>query len=151
MGRVPLERMAARPCEVQRVKQGTVNSTFSGINVTPLTDVMLVLLITFLLSASSFEQSSVTVPLPRVTKTQDVEKYACVVQIDLEGRVEWPEEDLSELEILPAMQRLLELREERILAVGVHRECPYGLLFPVLEAAAEAGWEEVVVLTAEGS
>jgi biopolymer transport protein TolR len=134
-----------------RVKQASNGTAFSGINVTPLTDVMLVLLITFLLSASSFEQSNVTVPLPRVTQTQEVEKYACVVQIDASGAVEWPEEGLEGLEQGQAMKRLFQLRKERILAVGVHRECPYGLLFPLLEAAAEAGWEEVVVLTAESS
>jgi biopolymer transport protein TolR len=146
---VSVRRSCSSICELCRVKQRADSSTFSGINVTPLTDVMLVLLITFLLSASSFEQSSVTVPLPRVTQTQDVEKYACVIQIDAQGHVEWPEDGLSGLDRFQAMERLLELRNERILAVGVHRECPYGLLFPVLESAAEAGWEEVVVLTAE--
>lgn len=124
-------------------------STFAGINVTPLTDVMLVLLITFLLSASSFEQSSVTVPLPRVMQTQEVEKYACVVQMDAEGRLDWPEPGLEGLERHEALERLLKIREETVLALGVHRACPYGLVFPVLEAAAVTGWEEVVVLTAE--
>lgn len=137
--------------EVLRVHTSKGDATFSGINVTPLTDVMLVLLITFLLSASSFEQSNVTVPLPRVTQTQEVEKYACVIQVGVDGRVDWPEEGLEGLDRADAMKRLFELRKERILAVGVHRECPYGLLFPVLEAAAETGWEEVVVLTAESS
>jgi biopolymer transport protein ExbD len=115
-----------------------------------LTDVMLVLLITFLLSASSFEQSNVTVPLPRVTQVQEVEKYACVVQLDATGEVEWPEPGLDGFGSLEAMERLKQLRDERVLAVGIHRDCPYGRAFPVLEAAAKAGWREVVVLTTEG-
>ena len=137
---------------MQRVSHHAGNSggTFSGINVTPLTDVMLVLLITFLLSASSFEQSTVTVPLPRVTQVQEVEKYACVIQLDGTGKVEWPEPGLGEMENLGALERLRRLREERVLAVGIHRDCPYGRVFPVLEAAAQAGWQEVVVLTTEG-
>lgn len=125
------------------------NKTFSGINVTPLTDVMLVLLITFLLSASSFEQSNVTVPLPRVTEVQEVEKYACVIQLNAQGTISWPEPGLDGLERFDALERLRSLRDERVLAVGVHRECRYGNVFPVLEAAAETGWEEVVVLTTE--
>ena len=129
---------------------GKSGETFSGINVTPLTDVMLVLLITFLLSASSFEQSNVTVPLPRVTQVQEVEKYACVVQLDATGEVEWPEPGLDGFGSLEAMERLKQLRDERVLAVGIHRDCPYGRAFPVLEAAAKAGWREVVVLTTEG-
>ncbi|MCA9777251.1 MAG: biopolymer transporter ExbD [Candidatus Eremiobacteraeota bacterium] len=129
---------------------GKSGETFSGINVTPLTDVMLVLLITFLLSANSFQQSDVTVPLPRVTTAQDVETYACVVQVGADGKVEWPESGLDGLDRFEALERLRQLRDERVLAVGVHRDCPYGRVFPVLEAAAEAGWEEVVVLTTEG-
>ena len=129
---------------------GKSGETFSGINVTPLTDVMLVLLITFLLSANSFQQSKVTVPLPRVTTAQDVETYACVVQVGTDGKVEWPESGLDGLDRFEALERLRQLRDERVLAVGVHRDCPYGRVFPVLEAAAEAGWEKGVVLTTEG-
>ena len=120
------------------------------INVVPYIDVMLVLLITFLLSASSFEQSNVTVPLPRVTQVQEVEKYACVVQLDATGKVDWPEPGLEEMENPEALERLKQTREEQVLAVGIHRDCPYGRVFPVLEAAAKAGWQEVVVLTTEG-
>lgn len=125
------------------------NTTLSEINVTPLTDVMLVLLITFLLSASSFEQSTVAVELPRVTSPQEVEKYACVIEISEDGKVRWPLQDVDALSLEENMQRLREVRDEKVLAIGVHRDCPYGRLFPVLEAAAEEGWEEVVVLTSE--
>ncbi len=57
---------------------GNQESTFSGINVTPLTDVMLVLLITFLLTASSFESDTLSVPLPRLVETQEIEKYGLI-------------------------------------------------------------------------
>ena len=62
---------------------------FTGINVTPLTDVMLVLLITFLLSASSLESSSVDVPLPQVQTLRELEAGSVVVTVEKDGRVVW--------------------------------------------------------------
>ena len=128
---------------------GSEKAGFSGINVTPLTDVMLVLLITFLLSASSFEDSSLVVPLPQVQDSREIEKYSQVVQVLEDGAIDWPEESLSDLSTEEAMVKLLEGQEKRILALGVHRSCPYSKFFPVAEAAAKAGWPQIVLLTTE--
>lgn len=122
---------------------------FSGINVTPLTDVMLVLLITFLLSASSFESNELSVPLPQVKQTADIERHAEVLAVDLEGRVQWAESAWSELEPEEAFRRLQATSAKDVLALGVHRECEYGRVFPIVKAATDAGWSRIVLLTEE--
>ena len=68
---------------------------FSGINVTPLTDVMLVLLITFLLSATTFESDSLAVPLPQVRDASEIEKLAVVLVVDRQGKPVWPAPEVS--------------------------------------------------------
>lgn len=130
-------------------QRSTSEDSFSGINVTPLTDVMLVLLITFLLSASTFESSALTVPLPQVRQSQDIEKYATILEVGQDGSVAWTEPTLSARPLVEAFAQLLSLKEEKILALGVHRDCEYGALFKLMEAATEAGWPQVILLTVE--
>lgn len=130
---------------------GSKKAGFSGINVTPLTDVMLVLLITFLLSASSFEDSQLVVPLPQVQESKEIEKYSLLVQVREDGTIDWPEQALSGLSTEEALKKLLSEQDKRILALAVHRACPYSKFFPIAEAAAKAGWPQVVLLTTEST
>ena len=127
------------------------SGAFTGINVTPLTDVMLVLLITFLLSATSFESSQLSVPLPQVEETQDLEKHAEIVSVTQDGTVEWPDSSWGDLSTESGFRKLKDASGHSKLALGVHQECRYGVLFTLLQAASEAGWQEVVLLTEERS
>ncbi len=120
---------------------------FAEINVTPLTDVMLVLLITFLLSATSFESSSLSVPLPQVAQASDIEANSVVLTIDESGAVDWPDPAWQSLSPEAAFKALLEKSSEPILALAVHRDCTYGKLFPLIAAASESGWPQILLLT----
>jgi len=115
---------------------------FSTINVTPLTDVMLVLLITFLLSASSFQDRPQDFPLPQVRELSEVQREHLVIGVEKDGTVLWPE-GVSTFEALKEDTQLA------ILALAVHRDCPYGRLYELLEQASSQGWQQVVVLTEE--
>ncbi len=121
--------------------------TLSGINVTPLTDVLLVLLITFLLSAPAFESSQLPVPLPRTALQSELEREMELVVLDPQGR-----ELMMEGSIGSALSeaRLADLKESsahETLGLACHRDLPYGALYRILEQARTAGWQSVVVLT----
>lgn len=123
---------------------------FSGINVTPLTDVMLVLLITFLLSATTFESDSLAVPLPQVRDASEIEKLAVVLVVDRQGKPVWPAPDYESLPRKQGLVRLLrENGEKDTLALAIHRDCTYQKFFPVLREAGEAGWRRTLLLTEE--
>ena len=110
---------------------------------------MLVLLITFLLTASSFESESLTVPIPQVKDTQQIEKNATIVSVTEVGKVLWPETAWSELPEEAAFAELLKQSPQKVLALAVHKQANYGALFKLLQAASDAGWPEVILLTEE--
>lgn len=121
----------------------------SSINVTPLTDVLLVLLITFLLSATSFQEPGGTdIPLPRVADAREVSQSMTRLAVSSKGDVEWPAPAFEGASSTEAFARLrTEQRDKPILALAVHRQLPYGRLYPILLAARQAGWEQIVLLT----
>lgn len=111
---------------------------------------MLVLLITFLLSASTFESDSLEIALPQVRELREVEKDAIVVEVDQEGRLVLPDGLADSSQAQESLERLLlENTERPTLAFAVHRNCLYVKFYPLLSAAARAGWTRIILLTEE--
>jgi biopolymer transport protein ExbD len=119
----------------------------SNINITPLTDVLLVLLITFLLSASSFQEISLDMPLPRVAEVREVADSMTRVAVGVDGAVQWPVPSLAGQPDAVAFAQLREVAEKPILALAVHRDLTYSQLYPLMLAASQGGWQHLVLLT----
>lgn len=118
-----------------------------SINVTPLTDVLLVLLITFLLTATTFQEGQTEVPLPRVMEAREVADSMTRVVIGSGGDVVWPDGKRLELPTSADFLRLRGVSDKPVLALAIHRDLPYRLLYPVMAAARQGGWERIVLLT----
>lgn len=118
-----------------------------SINVTPLTDVLLVLLITFLLTATAFQDGEKDVPLPRVADAREVAESMARVAVRANGEVLWPDGQPARQFTSEDFARLKTETQKPILALAVHRELPYRLLYPVMVDARRGGWERIVLLT----
>lgn len=118
-----------------------------SINITPLTDVLLVLLITFLLSASSFQELSTEVQLPQLLELKEVAEKMTRVEIDLSGQVLWPEAELAAVSREEAFKTLRAKSEHHVLALAAHRDLTYERLYPLMLDARQSGWEQIVILT----
>lgn len=120
--------------------------SLSSINVTPLTDVLLVLLITFLLTASAFREHDTDLLLPRVMSAQEVNRAIERVMVDATGKVSFQDEKLSKLELEDALLELRKSGGKAILGLAFSRDLSYERVYPILLAAQLAGWEQLVIL-----
>ena len=112
----------------------------SEINVTPLIDVMLVLLVVFLVTAPLLTQS-VPVNLPRTAATvPNTDVKAVHVNVDGEGKV-----SLDERAVQDAAQLETEIRHElqrnsaASFQLNADQRVPYGAVAKVMAAAQRAG------------
>jgi biopolymer transport protein TolR len=117
------------------------------INVTPLVDVMLVLLIIFMVTAPLI-QTGVKVDLPK-TKTPPIEskEEKLVVSIKKDKRVyiqnvEVPYDKLGE-----KLATNAKLKRDRELYIQADRALPYGVVVEVMALAKAAGAETVGMVT----
>jgi biopolymer transport protein ExbD len=119
----------------------------SDINVTPLVDVMLVLLVIFIVTAPLFTHA-VRVNLPEAAAQPSREKPDTVaLAIDQEGRVYWNKEALT-LEALRA--RLVEAASQEPqpeLHIHADRNTRYQKLAQVMAAAQNAGLQRIGFVT----
>ena len=120
----------------------------SQINVTPLADVMLVLLIIVMLIAPLL-QAGVIVALPEAANT--VEKAdqdtQTVLHVDSSGRFFVDNIPTDENNLMTAVQRALDRKFERIVLIKADQQAPYSEVMEVLDRLQRAGIEDIGLVT----
>lgn len=120
----------------------------SQINVTPLADVMLVLLIIVMLIAPLL-QAGVIVALPEAANT--VEKpdqdTQTVLHVDSSGRFFVDNIPTDENNLMTAVQRALDRKFERVVLIKADQQAPYSEVMEVLDRLQRAGIEDIGLVT----
>jgi biopolymer transport protein TolR len=126
---------------------GNDKKLMADINVTPLVDVMLVLLIIFMVTAPMMTQG-VDVNLPKTTtrymKTQE-DPLILTINKKKEILLETHRLDLEGLDA--KLQTIVENRKDRELLLRADKELPYGFVIEVVAAIKRAGIEKLGMVT----
>jgi biopolymer transport protein TolR len=121
----------------------------SEINVTPMVDVMLVLLIIFMVSAPLLTVG-VPLDLPQTqAKGLEQDKEPLTVSVDTEGKVFLQNSEISVDELVPKLKAVTEARgglDERIFVRG-DRRVDYGTVMRVMGRLSAAGFRRVALVT----
>src|SRR6476469_3818725 len=121
----------------------------SEINVTPMVDVMLVLLIIFMVSAPLLTVG-VPLDLPQTqAKTLDQDKEPLTVSVNTKGAEYLQNTEIPLNELVPTLKAITEARggaEERIFVRG-DRQDDYGTVMKVMGRISAAGFRRVALVT----
>jgi biopolymer transport protein TolR len=121
----------------------------SEINVTPMVDVMLVLLIIFMVSAPLLTVG-VPIDLPQTqAKSLDQDKEPLTVSVKLDGEVFLQNTVIKVDELVPKLQAITQARgglDERIYVRG-DRKVDYGTVMRVMGRLSAAGFRRVALVT----
>ena len=121
----------------------------SEINVTPMVDVMLVLLIIFMVSAPLLTVG-VPIDLPQTqAKSLDQDKEPLTVSVKLDGEVFLQNAEIKVDELVPKLQAITQARgglDERIYVRG-DRKVDYGTVMRVMGRLSAAGFRRVALVT----
>jgi biopolymer transport protein TolR len=127
---------------------GRSNETLSQINVTPLVDVMLVLLVIFMVTAPILQQG-VSVNLPQVrTGSLSGESVQLVVTVAVDGSVYLNDVSLPTTELPDKLKAVLRERPDRQVYLRADTDVPYGRVMSVMASIREAGVERLGMVTA---
>ena len=120
----------------------------SDINVTPLVDVMLVLLIIMMLIAPMLQQG-VAVTLPEAGNTGDKPdtQDQTVVAIDSRGKFYVNALPSSPEDLIPKVQRALEDKKEKIVYLKGDKDAQYGAIMDAMDAFRKAQIENIALIT----
>lgn len=126
--------------------QGRVNTALSEINVTPLVDVMLVLLIIFMVTAPMLQTGiDVTLPETRAARSVDPEQRI-VISLDREDKLYFRSEPININALPERLQKEIKNPKEHIY-IQADAEVKYGTIVGVFDAIRTAGFKQIDLVT----
>ncbi|WNG60431.1 protein TolR [Archangium gephyra] len=121
--------------------------TMSEINVTPMVDVMLVLLIIFMVTAPLIQQGvKVNLPEAKAAPVEAAEKKL-VLSIDAQRRIYIGEAEVAVDELEKKLATNAKAQADKELYLHADRDVPYGVVVDVMAAAQRAGISNVGMIT----
>ena len=117
----------------------------SAINMTPLIDMVFILLIFFIVTTSFVKESGVDVQRPEANTAERKENVSVVVGIDPTGSIWLDGKTIDIRSIRPWMERFLAGTPEGVVVVAADKKAESGTLIKVLDACREAGVKNVSV------
>ena len=127
---------------------GAKGGVKSDINVTPLVDVMLVLLIIMMLVAPMLQQG-VAVRLPTATNTVDKPETQeqTVLAISKDKSFYLNARPVTEGEMAQRLNEILENKKEKIVLIKADEEVEYGAVMTAMDQLRNAGIEDIGLIT----
>ena len=130
-------------------RRHTRKPVMAEINVTPMVDVMLVLLIIFMVSAPLLTVG-VPIDLPQTkAKSLDQDKEPLTVSVNTKGEIYLQNSEIKIEELVPKLQAVTQARggsEERIYVRG-DKKVDYGTVMRVMGRLSAAGYRRVALVT----
>jgi biopolymer transport protein ExbD len=127
--------------------QDDTDDVMNEINMTPLVDVMLVLLIIFIITVPVMKHS-VNVDLPRATSTpQDAKPDSIRLSVDAQGRYFWNETPVAEDDLLPRLQAEARREPQPELHLRGDKDARYERVAQALAAAQRSGLRRIGFVT----
>lgn len=119
----------------------------SEINVTPLVDVMLVLLIIFMITAPMMTQG-LDVDLPEITsKSLRQEENPIVITLDKEGTISINSIPLARDLLLQELQKKYKENQNQPIFLKADRNVPYGNVVTVMSDIKSVGFDKIGMIT----
>jgi biopolymer transport protein TolR len=127
---------------------GAKGGVKSDINVTPLCDVMLVLLIIMMIVAPLLQQGvSVKLPVAGNTVDKPETQDQTVVAIAANKTMYLNAKPIQEAELATKLNELLENKKEKIVLIKADEDVEYGAVMAAMDQLRQAGIEDIGLVT----
>jgi biopolymer transport protein TolR len=125
---------------------GQTRSSLAEINITPLVDVVLVLLVIFMITAPIL-QSGIEVNVPKTRTVKQITEQRMVVTIDKEQQIFLGDQPINIHDLPQKLQQAGGDPEHQVIYLRSDQTVPFGVFATVMDAVKQAGITNVSIVT----
>jgi len=125
---------------------GRTQTSIADINITPLVDVVLVLLIIFMVTAPVL-QSGIELNVPRTRTVKEITEERMVISINKQQRVFLGNDAININEIGATLKKKIRDPQHQAVFVRADEDVPFGAFVTVMDAVKQAGISNVSIVT----
>ena len=127
---------------------GETDGIVAEINVTPLTDIFLVLLIIFMVTTTAVHDEGKNIDLPSAEVAEETPPEGVTVEIDRLGVLKVNAETVPEGELSQALEAALALAQDKVVVLKGDQQVLLGQAVNILDLAQKAGAEGIAIARA---
>ena len=128
------------------IGEGRTQSSLAEINVTPLVDVVLVLLIIFMITAPVL-QSGIDVSVPKTRTVKEITEERLVITIDKQQKVFLGNDPININSIGDELKKKIRDPRNQSVFVRSDENVPFGAFATVMDAVKQSGISNVSIVT----
>lgn len=119
----------------------------SIINLTPMVDMLFLILLFFLVTSSFIEQPNIKLELPstKYAATSKIEER--VLTISQEGDIFFENKPVERKDLVPVLKNAFSKQDDKTLIMRADKNVSYGVIIEVMDAAKGAGLKRIVAPT----
>lgn len=125
---------------------GRTTTSLAEINITPLVDVVLVLLVIFMITAPVL-QSGIEVSVPKTRTVKEITEQRMVVTIDHDQRIYLGDQPINIHELPERLQSAASNPARQVIYLRADQTVPFGAFATVMDAVKQAGITNVSIVT----
>lgn len=125
---------------------GRTQIALADINITPLVDVVLVLLIIFMVTAPVL-QSGIEVSVPKTRTVKEITEERIVISIDKQQRVFLENQPININQIADALRKKIRDPQHQSIFLRADEDVPFGAFATVMDAVKQSGITNVSIVT----
>lgn len=118
---------------------------FTEINITPLTDIFLVLLIIMMVVAPTFQSVDNNLEMPEINSGVSIEQKNCVVSITKDGLMYINGKEISQEALAEELVTIKPTLEKKEVVVKADAKAKNSVVLKVMDAAQEAKYQKLIV------
>ena len=124
---------------------GRTLRTFNEINITPLTDIFLVLLIIMMFLAPMFQQNNKNITVPKINAGAPIEEQAVTVEVSEDGKIQLDGKIVPQGELVAALKARTKGNTEMSLIVRADAKAKGDPVMSVFDASSQAGFKRLTI------
>ena len=121
------------------------DALFTEINITPLTDIFLVLLIIMMVVAPTFQSVDNNLEMPEINSGVSIEQKNCVVSITKDGLMYVNGKEISQEALAEELVTIKPTLEKKEVVVKADAKAKNSIVLKVMDAAQEAKYQKLIV------